>query len=332
LYKILKIGILASFSAGLVAAGSFGLWLHLPLSLQTIPLSVAVDQGASGRDVAKALAQNGVTRLETLLYLWFRLSGQARDIKAGNYELKQGTTPYSLLRIMVRGEASLKTVTLLEGWSFKQFRRALVQSDDLKQETSGWSDEQIMAQLGRPGSHPEGRFFPDTYAYVKGSSDLSVLKRAMTAMDQQLDAAWQSRSDQQVLKSPDQALILASIVEKETGLASDRAQISAVFHNRLRLGMMLQTDPTVIYGLGDRFDGNLRRLDLRQDTPWNTYTRQGLPPTPIAMPGKAALRAAVQPQNSPALFFVARGDGSSVFSVTLEDHNRAVNRYQRGQP
>ncbi len=187
-----------------------------------------------------------------------------------------------------------------------------------------------MAQLGRPGVAPEGRFYPDTYSYAKGSSDLKLLARALKAMDQQLGKAWAARAQDSVLQSPEQALILASIVEKETGRASDRPMISGVFHNRLRIGMPLQTDPTVIYGLGEAFDGNLRRIHLRTDTPWNTYTRTGLPPTPIAMPGKAALLAAVQPASSRALYFVAKGDGSSQFSETLEAHNRAVNRYQRG--
>jgi UPF0755 protein len=188
-----------------------------------------------------------------------------------------------------------------------------------------------MAQLGRPGVHPEGRFYPDTYTYAKGASDLSVLKRAMLSMDKQLEKAWDNRYKQIPLKSPEDALILASIVEKETGKASDRPLIAGVFSNRLKLGMLLQTDPTVIYGMALRFDGNLRRDDLRTDTPYNTYTRPGLPPTPIAMPGKAALMAAVQPANTPALYFVAKGDGSSHFSSSLGEHNRAVNRYQRRQ-
>ena len=187
----------------------------------------------------------------------------------------------------------------------------------------------IMKVLGRPGLHPEGRFFPDTYTYAKGSSDLALLRRAMRAMDKNLDAVWRQRLPDTPLKTPEQALILASIVEKETGRASDRPMIAGVFANRLRIGMMLQTDPTVIYGLGDAFDGNLHKRDLQTDTPWNTYTRAGLPPTPIAMPGKPALLAAVRPAAGKALYFVARGDGSSEFSASLEEHNRAVNKYQR---
>lgn len=192
-------------------------------------------------------------------------------------------------------------------------------------------DATLMQALGRAGVAPEGRFFPDTYTYAKGSSDLAVLRRALHAMDRRLADVWALRSADTPLKTPDEALILASIVEKETGRAADRAQIAGVFSNRLRIGMLLQTDPTVIYGLGEKFDGNLRRRDLQTDTPWNTYTRAGLPPTPIAMPGKAALMAAVQPGQTKALYFVARGDGTSHFSASLDEHNRAVNRYQRGQ-
>jgi UPF0755 protein len=210
-------------------------------------------------------------------------------------------------------------------------RQALAREDQLQPDSALLTDEALMAQLGRPGVHPEGRFFPDTYAYAKGSSDIALLRRALHAMDRRLEAAWAQRAADTPFQSADQALILASIVEKETGKASDRGQIAGVFTNRLRVGMLLQTDPTVIYGLGEKFDGNLRRRDLQTDTPWNTYIRAGLPPTPIAMPGKASLLAAVQPDPTRALYFVAKGDGTSHFSATLEEHNRAVHRYQRGQ-
>ena len=203
--------------------------------------------------------------------------------------------------------------------------------EQLVPDTLALSPENIMETLGKPGIHPEGRFFPDTYTYAKGSSDLGVLKRAARAMDRRLDAAWSLRSPDTPLRTPEQALILASIVEKETGKPSDRAQIGGVFSNRLRIGMPLQTDPTVIYGLGAQFNGNLRRRDLQADTPYNTYTRGGLPPTPIAMPGRAALLAAVQPDPTKALYFVSRGDGSSEFSASLDEHNRAVNKYIKGR-
>jgi UPF0755 protein len=232
--------------------------------------------------------------------------------------------------MLARGEESLRSVTLVEGWTFKQFKQALAKADALKTSTQGMSDAEIMALLGRPDVHPEGRFYPDTYTYSKGSSDIAVMKRAMKAMDRQLAEVWSKKSAPIALASPEDLLILASIIEKETGRASDRPLISAVFHNRLKMGMRLQTDPTVIYGLGDAFDGNLRRIDLRTDTPYNTYTRSGLPPTPIAMPGKAALKAALDPTKSSALYFVAKGDGSSHFSLSLNEHNQAVNKYQRG--
>jgi UPF0755 protein len=306
-------------------------WLHheLPLSAPTLDLSV--EPGTTPRGVAQAAVDSGVQTLPDLLYWWFRLSGQARQIKAGSYEFETGLTPHSLLRKLTRGEEALRSVTLVEGWTFRQVRAALLKEEHLKPDSKGLTDALIMENLGLPGRHPEGRFFPDTYTYAKGSSDLKVLLRALHAMDKQLLHAWQSRAPDTPLKTPEDLLILASIVEKETGQARDRAMVASVFSNRLRLGMMLQTDPTVIYGLGERFDGNLRRRDLLADTPWNTYTRTGLPPTPIAMPGKDSLLAAAQPASSRALYFVARGDGSSQFSDSLDAHNRAVNKYQRGQ-
>jgi UPF0755 protein len=265
-----------------------------------------------------------------LLFAWFRLSGQARQIKAGNYELETGVTPLELLAKLTRGEEAQRSVTLVEGWTFKQVRSSLVKAEQLTQDTQGIDDDFVMQRLGQGGRHPEGRFYPDTYTYSKGSSDLKVLQRAMHAMDLHVAAAWAARSQNLPLKTPDDLLTLASIVEKETGSANDRGMIASVFINRLRIGMLLQTDPTVIYGMGEKFDGNLHRRDLLTDTPWNTYTRVGLPPTPISMPGKAALMAAAQPAASKALYFVARGDGSSQFSDTLDAHNRAVNTYQRG--
>jgi UPF0755 protein len=233
---------------------------------------------------------------------------------------------------MVQGDEQLESVRFIEGWTFKQLRQALAQAPHLRPVTAGLSEAQLMQTLGLPGTAAEGQFFPDTYRYSRGVSDLTVLKRARQAMQQRLDAVWAERHQGLPLKTPEEALILASIVEKETGRAADRARIAGVFVNRLRIGMPLQTDPTVIYGLGDAFDGNLRKRDLQADTPWNTYTRRGLPPTPIAMPGLASLRATVRPEASGDLYFVARGDGSSVFSPTLEAHNRAVNQYQRRRP
>ena len=290
-----------------------------------------IEYGTTANGVAEAVVASGADVPVLWLQTWFRFSGQARLIKAGSYELLPGTTPRKLLSMLVRGEETLQNITLVEGWTFRQVREALQKAEQLTPDTVALSPEIIMEKLDKPGIHPEGRFFPDTYTYAKGSSDLALLKRAARAMDRRLDAAWSLRSADTPLKSPEQALILASIVEKETGKTSDRAQIGGVFSNRLRIGMPLQTDPTVIYGLGAQFDGNLRKRDLQLDTPYNTYTRTGLPPTPIAMPGKAALLAAVQPAPTKALYFVSRGDGSSEFSDNLDGHNRAVNKYIRGR-
>ena len=318
-----------------LAIGAAAWWLHNPMRLN-LPeasqvLDLVIETGTHAAQVAEAVVASGAEVNVMLLQVWFRISGQARQIKAGSYEITPGATPRSLLSMVVRGDQTLKSITLVEGWSFSQVRTALQKAELLAPESMGLDPEMIMGKLGKPGIHPEGRFFPDTYSYAKGSSDLAVLKRAAKAMDKRLDAAWALRSPDAPLKSRDEALILASIIEKETGKPTDRAQIAGVFTNRLRINMRLQTDPTVIYGLGDAFDGNLRKRDLLADTPYNTYTRVGLPPTPIAMPGKAALLAAVQPAPTKALYFVARGDGTSQFSVNLDDHNRAVNKYIRGQ-
>ncbi len=320
---------------GGLALGAGAWWLHHPMALN-LPagnpvLDLEIESGTRAAQVAEAVAASGAQANLKLLQLWFRVSGQARQIKAGSYEITPGTTPHSLLSMLVRGDQTLKSITLVEGWNFTQVRVALQKAELLAPDSIGLQPEIIMGKLGKPGIHPEGRFFPDTYTYAKGSSDMAVLKRAAKAMDKRLDAAWALRSPDAPLKSRDEALILASIIEKETGKPTDRAEIAGVFTNRLRISMRLQTDPTVIYGLGDAFDGNLRKRDLLADTPYNTYTRGGLPPTPIAMPGKAALLAAVQPAPTKALYFVARGDGTSQFSATLDDHNRAVNKYIRNQ-
>ena len=326
----LTLFLLVSLTA--LGAGAFGLWwVNQPLKLPAPNVDLSIEPGSTPRAIAQAVAETGTAVEPQLLYWWFRFSGQDRQIRAGSYELERGITPRTLLNVLVRGEEATRSLVLVEGWNIRQVRAALAKADQLKPETVGLSDQALMEKLGRSGQHPEGRFFPDTYTYSKNSTDLALLQRAMRAMDRKLEAAWAARASDLPLKSADEALILASIVEKETGKASDRAQIASVFTNRLRVGMPLQTDPTVIYGLGARFDGNLRKKDLQTDTPWNTYTRSGLPPTPIAMPGKAALLAAVQPAEGKSLYFVSRGDGTSQFSNSLEEHNAAVNRYQRNR-
>ena len=317
--------------AALAAGAAAWWWVRQPLRLPAASVDLSIEPGTLPRGVAQAVRDAGVEVDPRLLYAWFRLSGQGQRIKAGSYELERGITPERLLDKLARGEESLRAVTLVEGWNWRQVRVALAKADQLKPDTAKLADADLMTLLGRPDVAPEGRFFPDTYTYSKGSSDVKVLQRALRAMDKRLALAWEHRTPQSIMKTPEEALILASIVEKETGKAADRTLIAAVFQNRLRVGMPLQTDPTVIYGLGERFDGNLRKVDLQTDSPYNTYLRAGLPPTPIAMPGKASLLAAVRPDPIKALYFVARGDGSSEFSNDLAAHNRAVDRYQRGR-
>lgn len=304
-------------------------WIQHPMDGPATPVDLEVEPGQSARQVAQSTVDAGLSVSPWLLYQWFRWSGESRQIRAGSYEIQPGTSPAQLLRKLVDGDQSLARLRLIEGWTFRQVRAELARTTTLKAESAPLSDAALMERIGAPGSAPEGRFFPDTYTYAKGSSDLAVLRRAHVAMRKRVEAAWNQRAADSPLKSPDELLTLASIVEKETGRAEDRPMVASVFVNRLRIRMPLQTDPTVIYGLGERFDGNLRRKDLQTDTPYNTYTRAGLPPTPIALPGRDALMAVVQPANSKALYFVARGDGSSQFSDTLADHNRAVDKYQR---
>jgi len=332
--KLLGRTLLVLIVMALAAGAAAWWWLNAPLRLAAPSVEVSIEAGTPPGAVAQAWVAAGVQTDPRLLYEWFRWSGQARQIRAGSYEIHQGDSPRELLGKMVRGDEVLEQLRIIDGWSFRQVRAALAKSPSLKPATAAMSDAEIMAGLGAPaGQAPEGRFFPDTYAYSRGVSDLTVLKRAYKAMQKKLDAAWAAREENLPLKSADDALTLASIIEKETGTATDRHLVSAVFVNRLKLGMPLQTDPTVIYGLGENYDGNLHKRDLQADSDFNTYLRTGLPPTPIAMPGAAALEAAVHPAHSRALYFVARGDGSgsSEFSEDLATHNRAVNKYVRGK-
>ncbi|MDR3323434.1 MAG: endolytic transglycosylase MltG, partial [Zoogloeaceae bacterium] len=273
--------------------------------------------------------QSGIQIQPDLLVLAARLLGQAGAIQAGTYGLSPGLTPQTLLETLVSGKVLQVEAQLIEGWTFRQWRARIAAHPGLEHVTSALSDAEIMARLGRVGQSPEGLFFPDTYRVDKYSTDLELLARAEQAMRDHLAQEWDGRAANLPYKNAHEALIMASIVEKETGIEADRPLVAGVFVNRLRVGMRLQTDPTVIYGRGVNFDGNLRRSDLEADTPYNTYTRAGLPPTPIAMPGLASLRAALHPAETPAFYFVARGDGSSHFSASLSEHNQAVNRYQR---
>lgn len=314
------------------AAGTAWWWLGQPIALKPgiasePPPEFTIDPGNSARTAAQRIEAAGADVPALLLHAWFRASGRAHAIHAGTYALSPGLTPRTLLDRMVRGEQALRSITLVEGWTFRDVMAALQASADLTQDLQGLTPPQIMERLGQPGVHPEGRFFPDTYRVARHTPASAVLRQAAQAMERRLEQAWAQRSPASPLKSPQEALILASIIEKETGAGADRALISGVFSNRLRIGMRLQTDPTIIYGLGASFDGNLRRTHLQTDGPYNTYTRAGLPPTPIAMPGWASLLAAVQPAETRALYFVARGDGSSHFSESLDEHNDAVRRY-----
>ena len=324
-------GMVGLLTMGILLAAWAGWWASRDLPLRLTTVELAIEPGTPVRQIAEQVNAAGVEVSPSLLYWMFRLSGQARQIKAGNYEITPGVSAWQLLQKLARGEESLQAVALIEGWTWRQWRQALDKAEFLRHDTRDLSDADIARRLGLTPDALEGHFYPDTYTFAKGSSDLTVMQRAQRAMDRQLSVQWKQRAGDLSITQIEQARILASLIEKETGRASDRAMISSVFHNRLRLGMPLQTDPTVIYGMGSSFDGNLRRRDLRADHAWNTYTRNGLPPTPIAMPGKGALLAAVQPARSQALYFVARGDGSSEFSDNLEQHNRAVDRYQRSR-
>lgn len=329
--QLLLIALLISLFTVASTATSLYLWLQRPMRLQAPTVEYSIQPGQSPRAVAQGWVDAGVQVEPWLLYHLFRWSGQARRIRAGSYEVNTGVTPASLLRKLVEGDETLARVRFVEGWTFRQLRAELARAPGLRADSATFGNAELMVAIGASGVEPEGRFFPDTYTYARGSSDLAVLKRAFDTMQRRLDAAWAERPADTPLQRPEQLLTLASIVEKETGRTSDRALIAGVFVNRLRLGMPLQTDPTVIYGLGDAFDGNLRRSDLQRDTPYNTYVHTGLPPTPIALPGRESLLAALQPAQTKALYFVARGDGSSEFSENLADHNRAVGKYQRGQ-
>lgn len=329
--KLLRWVVLLALLAAAAAAGAAWWWLNRPLPLASDAVEASIEPGTTPRAIADAWVKAGVKVPPRLLYESFRWSGKARRIRAGSYEIGRGTTARTLLNKMVQGDVTMSALLVIEGWTFKQLRAELAKAEHLRPDTTAMTEAQIMAALGEPGVAAEGRFFPDTYTYDKGSSDFAVLQRAHRAMKKRLEEAWAMRSPDTPLVNPDQLLTLASIVEKETGLPADRGKVAAVFLNRLRLGMPLQTDPAVIYGLGDTFDGNLRRRDLTADGPYNTYLRAGLPPTPIAMPGKASLLAAVKPEPIKALYFVSRGDGTSEFNDGLAAHSRAVNKYQRGR-
>lgn len=303
-------------------------WYEHALPMQAERVEVRIAPGSSARAIARQLRAAGVPVNEDLFIAVARATEATKTLRAGRYEIERGMTVHQLVDKLRRGEVLREKLTIVEGWTVREMRAALAAVPELRQDSAKMTDAELLRAIGATESHPEGLFAPDTYLFDPGSSDLDLLRTAYRAQMAQLAQAWARRSADLPLKTPYEALILASIVEKETGQAGERGLVAGVFVNRLRRGMLLQTDPTVIYGLGEKFDGNLRKRDLLADGPYNSYTRAGLPPTPIALPGRAALEVAVNPPATRALYFVARGDGTSQFSETLAEHNRAVAKYQ----
>jgi UPF0755 protein len=326
--KLIVTGVIVSVAA----VGGFQWWSGQPITAggsPVIPFAIAQGSGVSG--AAQQMATAGVPVNGFLFGILARVTGKASQIKAGSYELKPDTTPRRLLNQLVRGEFAQESLTIIEGWTFRQMRQAVDAAPNLRHETAKLSDKELLAKVAPEAKYAaaEGLFFPDTYLFAKNSSDLQIYRQAHEMMMKRLKAAWEKREPNLPYADPYQALIMASLVEKETGQKSERGMIAGVFVNRLKTGMLLQTDPTVIYGMGDKYDGKIRKKDLETDTPYNTYTRAGLPPTPIALPGVESLAAAMTPARTDALYFVSRGDGTSHFSVNLNEHNKAVNQYQR---
>jgi UPF0755 protein len=321
--------IVTAVIVSVAAVAGFSYWAKQPITTAEPVIGFAVAPGSSVGAAAQQIATAGVPVNPFLFALLARMTGKASRIKAGSYELKPNTTPRGLLTQLVRGEFAQESVTIIEGWTFRQMREALAGAQALRHDTADLSDKELIAKIAPEFKHPEGLFFPDTYLFAKGSSDLQIFKQAHQAMMNHLKAAWEKRDTSLPYANPYEALIMASIVEKETGQKSERAMIAGVFVNRLKAGMLLQTDPTVIYGMGEKYEGKIRKKDLEHNTPYNTYVRAGLPPTPIALPGVQSLAAALAPARTDAMYFVSRGDGTSKFSDNLSDHNRAVNQYQR---
>lgn len=318
-------------------AGSFGAawglmeyqqFVDMPLSVDESGFHYEVKTGETLTQVSRALSRAGVLDSPRFLVWMARIQGVAKQIKIGEYHLQPGITPPQVLEKLVSGNVIQYSQTIVEGLTFRELLAALEKHPQIQHTLNGLSNQQIMTRLGHPEEHPEGHFLPDTYNFPLGTTDAAFLKRAYNAMEKVLEDEWAGRISGLPLKTPYQALILASIVEKETGLAGERRTIAGVFIRRLEKRMRLQTDPTVIYGMGESFDGNLRRRDLQRDTPYNTYRRSGLPPTPIAMPGRDAIHAALNPDDGENLYFVSRGDGSHKFTKTLKQHNNAVIKYQ----
>jgi UPF0755 protein len=326
---LIKKLIVTGVAVSVAAVAGFSWWAKQPITSAEPVIPFAVAQGSNAVAASQQIAKAGVPVNPFLFAMLARVTGKSARIKAGSYELKPNTTPRGLLTQLVRGEFAQESVTIIEGWTFRQMRQTLAAAPSLKHDTADLSDKELLARIAPDFTSPEGLFFPDTYLFAKGSSELQIFKQAHQAMMERLKAAWAKRDPALPYANPYEALVMASIVEKETGQKSERPMIAGVFVNRLKAGMLLQTDPTVIYGMGEKYEGKIRKKDLETDTPYNTYVRAGLPPTPIALPGVQSLQAALAPARTDALYFVSRGDGTSKFSGNLTDHNKAVNKYQR---
>lgn len=328
MFSLLRKTLTLSFLAAALLAG-YAFWYAMsPLSLASLPVDFRIEPGSGLRSAVRQMEASGVALGSLRFEALARVLGKSQKIKAGSYELQVAISPLELLDKLTRGDVTQGELALIEGWNIRQVRAALDAHAHLRHDTAGLADSELMQRIGAEETHPEGLLFPDTYLFDRGVSDLEVLKRAYRAQKAHLAREWAARAAGVPYRTPYEALVMASIVEKETGRASERDMIAGALTNRLRIGMRLQADPTVIYGLGAAFDGNLRRKHLETDGPYNSYTRAGLPPTPISMPGLGALRAALNPARTDALYYVARGDGSSQFSRSLEEHNRAVAKYQ----
>lgn len=326
--KHIKKTVLLSVLALLVLSTWLTYYAIAPLKLQPGSQEITIQAKSGLRSIAHQLVTQGVLKEPWRFIMLAKLLHKEQYLQAGNYTLNKNISPYQLLLSLNHGKTTQGSITFIEGRTFAQMREKLAVNDAVKQTIGGMSDAEIMRAIGSSYSVPEGLFFPDTFYFDRNSTDIALLKVSHAAMQLKLEKAWQGRESGLPYKTPYEALIMASIVEKETGKASERPMIAGVFVNRMRIGMRLQTDPTVIYGMGLRFDGNIRKKDLSVDTPYNTYTRVGLPPTPIAMPGLASIEAALHPEKTKALYFVGKGDGSHAFSNNLIEHNRAVARYQ----
>ncbi|MBL8498707.1 endolytic transglycosylase MltG [Nitrosomonas sp. JL21] len=327
---LIRLLFLAIFSV-ILLVGWFYLHIHSSIRLTTTPFQFSISPGSNLKQVSQQLEDAGVIHSKWSLILLARYLDRESAIKAGDYQLDSTLTQIALLDYLTKGDAKQNAIQFIEGWTFNQLKKTLRAYPNIQHDIGELTEQEILHQIGATETTAEGLFFPDTYFFIKGDSDIHILRRAYQAMQTHLQHTWHSRSEGLPLATPYEALILASIIEKETGTASDRAEIAGVFINRLRKGMKLQTDPTIIYGLGDQFDGNLRKKDLLADQAYNTYTRAGLPPTPIALPSLASIRAALNPAETDALYFVAKGNGESEFSTNLADHNKAVDKYQKQQ-